>query len=230
MENVGIGGIPALVWGERSDRVFIAVHGKMSCKENFQVLADAAARRGDQVLSFDLPEHGERKNDPYACNPWNGVHDLQSILQYAKCRWTEISLYAESLGAYFSLLAFPGEAIRRCLFLSPVLDMESLIRKMMRMAGVDETMLQAKQEIPTDFGETLSWTYYTYVREHPIQRWDIPTAILYGEHDALIGRDIVEDFTSRFHCQLTIANGAEHWFHTPEQLATLSDWLEQTIP
>ncbi len=229
MERIHIEGIPALVWGEHSDKVFIAVHGKMSCKENFEVFADAANRRNYQVLSFDLPEHGERKNESFACNPWNGVHDLHAILQYAKRRWIEFSIYAESLGAYFSLLAFPDEPIRQCLFLSPVLDMERLIQSMMSMANVDEHTLQEKQEIPTGFGETLSWTYYSYVREHPIQHWKIPTAILHGEHDALIDRNIVETFSDRFHCQLAIASGAEHWFHTPEQLKALSDWLEQTI-
>jgi len=229
MENIRIDKIPSLIWGERSDKVFIAVHGKMSCKENFPVLAGVAGRRGYQVLSFDLPEHGERKSKAYACTPWNGVHDLQRILQYANRRWAEVSLYAESLGAYFSLLACPDESLRQCLFLSPVLDMERLIRKMMRMAGVTENALQAKKEIPTDFGETLSWDYYDYVRQHPIRRWDIPTAILSADHDELIDRDIVEDFANCFGCRLTIAENAEHWFHTPEQLKTLSGWLEQAI-
>jgi alpha-beta hydrolase superfamily lysophospholipase len=229
MENITIDGIPSLVWGEHSDKVFIAVHGKMSCKENFEVFAGAVGRRGYQVLSFDLPEHGERKGESDTCNPWNGVCDLQTIFRYAECRWTDISLYAESLGAYFCLLAFPKEAIRQCLFVSPVLDMERLVQNMMAMADVDEAILQARQKIPTDFGETLSWTYYSYVREHPVQRWGIPTAILYGGHDALIGRDIVEDFASRFNCQLTVADDAEHWFHTPDQRKALSDWLDQTI-
>ncbi len=229
MEKISIGGIPSLVWGDRSDRAFIAVHGKMSCKENFQAFADAAVRRGYQVLSFDLPEHGERKGEPDACNPWNGARDLQTIMQYAKNRWAEISLYAESLGAYFSLLAFPGEPIRQCLFVSPVLDMERLIQNMMAMANVDEDTLKQKGDVPTDFGETLSWEYYTYVREHPIQRWQIPTAILYGGQDTMIGRNVVEAFASRFGCKLTIAQDAEHWFHTPRQLKALSDWLKQAI-
>lgn len=47
----------------RVKKIFIAVHGNMSNKEDavIQILAEEADRKGYQVLSFDLPEHGERK-------------------------------------------------------------------------------------------------------------------------------------------------------------------------
>ncbi len=47
---------------------------------------------------------------------------------------------------------------------------------------VSEQELAQKGEIPTDFGETLSWKYLCFVREHPID-WKVPTEILYAEHD-----------------------------------------------
>ncbi len=70
---------------------------------------------------------------------------------------SSISLYACSLGAYFSLVAWRDVIFRKCLFLSPVLDMERLIRNMMRWTGVTEERLREEKEIPTSFGETLSW-------------------------------------------------------------------------
>ena len=43
------------------------------------------ASKGYQVLSFDLPEHGERKDDTnYLCKVQNCVKDLKSIIVYAR--------------------------------------------------------------------------------------------------------------------------------------------------
>ena len=49
------------LWGEPSDRLFIAVHGNMSSKDDdaIVIFAEEATDKGYQVLSFDLPEHGE---------------------------------------------------------------------------------------------------------------------------------------------------------------------------
>ena len=47
--------------------------------------------------------------------------------------------------------------------ISPVVDMEKLILALMQQAGVTEEQLRAAGEIPTDFGETLSWPYLCWV-------------------------------------------------------------------
>ncbi len=57
--------------------------------------------------------------------------------------------------------------IEKALFISPVLDMERLILDMMSWANVSEKELSEKREIPTDFGETLSWKYLCFVRGKP---------------------------------------------------------------
>ena len=53
---------------------------------------------------------------------------------------------------------------------------------MMSWANVSEEMLKKKGEIKTNFGETLSWDYLCFVREHSIS-WSVPTDILYAEKD-----------------------------------------------
>lgn len=83
----------------------------------------------------------------------------------------------------------------RALFVSPVLDMERLILDMMAWAGVSEQALCERGEVPTDFGETLSWAYLCYVREHPIA-WQVPTEILYAGCDHLVSRQSVEQFAA----------------------------------
>jgi len=135
----------------------------------------------------------------------------------------------ESLGAYFSLLAYQDEPIQKCLFLSPVLDMVNLIENMMNWAGVDASTLQTEKEIPTSFGETLSWEYYSFAKQNEISHWSSPTVILYGSKDNLTNRKTVESFTAQYGCNLTVIEDGEHWFHTSEQLDVLKKWLEQNI-
>ena len=91
-ERIQIGNIPAVIWGEKQNKVFIAVHGNMSHKEDtvIQMLAELVTKRGYQVLSFDLPEHGERKEDKsYLCKVQNCVSDLKRVVECAKNNYKE---------------------------------------------------------------------------------------------------------------------------------------------
>ncbi|MEG0457257.1 MAG: alpha/beta hydrolase, partial [Oscillospiraceae bacterium] len=75
IQHIKINNIPAIIWGEKSNKIYIHVHGKMSCKEYAEQFVKIAEKKGYQTLSFDLPEHGERRNDlNYRCDIWNGMH------------------------------------------------------------------------------------------------------------------------------------------------------------
>ncbi len=228
-QQIRIDAIPAIIWGKPSDNIYIFVHGKMSQKEEAAGFAEIAVNKGYQVLSFDLPEHGERKNDNYQCTVQNGVHDLRIISNYVKDKWKNISLFASSLGAYFSLIAYQDLSLNNCLFLSPILDMEHLIQNMMEWFNVTEDVLKEKQEIPTPMGETLSWSYYSYVRANPITEWNKPTSILYGSKDDVTERIIVDNFVKKFHCNLDVLQDGEHYFHTKEQTDAVDKWLTRNI-
>ena len=222
-------GIPAIIYGEPSDKLYLYIHGKSGKKEEAESFAAIACEAGFQVLSFDLPEHGERSNEKDTFNPWTAVSEFRRIFSFAKERWDEISIRANSIGACFSLLAFAEESINRCLFVSPILDMESLILKMMQWSGVTEEQLEKEQVISTDIGETLSWKYLSYVRSHRILKWGAPTLILFGSEDHLTERSTVDSFSTHYQCRLTVMDGGEHWFHTQEQLTYLEDWEKDSI-
>ncbi len=160
--RVEISHIPALVWGEKSDKVYLCVHGKMSSKESVEGIARIAERRGYQTISFDLPGHGERQNEDERCDIWNGIHDLAVIRDYVFANWKEVSLYACSLGAYFCLNAYNTCNIKKCLFQSPI--------------------------------DMMTWDYYQYVKEHPIQKWDISTKILFAGKDTFQTLEVMEGF------------------------------------
>ena len=158
--------------------------------------------------------------------PWEAAPQIAAAYDEARRQYEHIILLANSIGAYFTMLALGDQAPDRALFVSPVLDMERLILDMMAWAGVSEQALCERGEVPTDFGETLSWAYLCYVREHPIS-WRVPSRILYGEHDNLTSLETILAFAEKTGAVLTVMPGGEHWFHTEEQMQFLDHWIRE---
>lgn len=228
-EELRLGGIPGLLYTVQADRVFLFVHGKGGNKEEALLLSEIACERGWDVVGIDLPGWGARTAEAARFVPWEAAPELRTVYEELKRRYNEVALYANSIGAYFSLLALGDKALARALFVSPVTDMEHLIRRMMGWAAVTPAQLEKEGEIPTAFGETLSWPYLRYVREHPVARWDVPTRILYAGRDELVERESIEYFTRRFGAELTVMEEGEHWFHTEEQLKVLRQWIREGL-
>ena len=226
--RIEINRIPALVWGEKSDKVYLCVHGKMSSKESAEGIASIAEQRGYQTISFDLPGHGERQNENTRCDIWNGIHDLTVIGDYVFTNWKEVSLYACSLGAYFCLNAYNTRNIKKCLFQSPILDMEYLIKQMLVWFEISEERLAREKEIDTPI-DILSWDYYQYVKEHPVQKWNIETNILFAGKDTLQSLEIVKDFVTQYNCVLTLSENSEHPFMGEEDGPIVDQWLQENL-
>lgn len=227
-----IGRVPAVLWGEPSDRLFIAVHGNMANKEDptIEIFAAAAAAKGAATLSFDLPEHGARKQEHSDCLVEDAVQDLAAVMVYARGFAHEIGLFACSMGAFFSLCAYQKEPLTQALLLSPVTDMRCMIEQMMAAAGVSAAALKQAGIIAQPGGPDLSWQYYDYVCTHPVRCWNIPTAVLRGEMDTLSTAQAYTAFAARFgQSDLTVIPGAAHWFHTGNDLAALRSWLDEKI-
>ena len=101
------------------------------------------------------------------------------------------------------MCALEGKDIAVAYFISPIVDLE-------RIEGV-----------------TLDEEHLRYVRQHPIY-WHVPTHILYGENDNLTSLAMISDFARRTDASLEVMPGGEHWFHTPEQMAFLDEWIQRT--
>ncbi len=160
--------------------------------------------------------------------PWVVQNQIQRAYNRAREQYDAIDVLGNSIGAYFAMLALQHCAIEKALLISPILDMERLILDMMSWAKVTEEELRGKGEIPTNFGETLSWQYLCFVREHPIT-WHVPTEILYAGNDHLTSRQTVNEFVNTHNARLTVMENGEHWFHTEEQLAFLDDWMKKAM-
>nr|WP_300359734.1 GNAT family N-acetyltransferase [Fusobacterium sp.] len=226
-----INNIPVILWGEKSNKIIIAVHGMMSNKADvpIEILAKNSQKYGYQVLSFDLPKHGERKEEKTLLNPQNCIEELKIIYDEIQKNWEEVSLFANSLGAYFSLLAYKDKKIEKAFFLSPLVDMRELIENMMKAFEITEEKLKNEKEILTPIGETLSWDYYLYVKENPIIKWETFTYILCGDKDEICNIETTKKFSSQFNCELEILKDSEHYFYKEEQLKKLAEDLEKFL-
>lgn len=230
MKETGMWGhTPYLCYGQTSDQVCLFLHGQSGHKEEGERFAQIANPKGWQVVAIDLPQHGQRQGGAEPFLPWVVVPELEQVWQELQGRWKRIALRANSIGAWLAMLALAGKPVDTCLFVSPVVDMENLIQTMMTWAGVTEEQLEREREIPTDFGQTLSWDYLKYVRQHPVHALSAHTNILYGDQDNLVPQPVVECFARAEGAHLTVYPGGEHWFHTPEQMKAMGTWEERCL-
>lgn len=166
--------------------------------------------------------------DYKAATPWDAAGEFRAAAAALQREYEGIILIANSIGAYYSMCAGLDDFVRKAFFISPVVDMERIIRAMMERSGVTEEELSAQGTIETPSGETLSLEYLRYAREHPAA-WRAPTCILYAGGDTLTSRETITAFALEHGASLTVMENGEHWFHTPEQMAFLDDWIRDGI-
>ena len=196
--------------------LILYIHGKDGCaaeSEHYRSLFP-----GREVIGLDYQTF----------TPWDTGKEIHDATEKLKSQFADITLIANSIGAFFSMHAAIDTMIRRAYFISPIVDMEHLILSMMTWANVTEEKLKEKRLISTSFGEDLSWDYLCYVREHPVQ-WRVPTKILYGCRDSLTTRETITVFANTHGADLTIMENGEHWFHTDEQMRYLDNWIKQDL-
>ena len=160
--------------------------------------------------------------------PWQAGEEFQNYFDSLIPNYNEILLIANSIGAYFSMLALSEKPIKKALFVSPIVDMENIILHMMKRAKISEEELRLKKVINIQFGEPLSWEYLSFVRKNPIA-WNIPTGILYGKKDDMTSLETITNFANKIHADLTIFDEGEHWFRTEEQMDFLDTWFKRFV-
>lgn len=195
-------------------KLVIYVHGKGGSAEEAEHYK--ALFPDCQVIGFDYRSQ----------TPWEAKEEFTRFFAEQRTHCDSLTLIANSIGAFFSLMSLSEKYVYFAYLISPVADMEKLILNMMTWANVTEKELAEKSEIATNFGETLSWKYLCYVREHPIT-WHVPTRILYGDKDNLTSLETISAFAKQHDAVLTVMPDGEHWFHTEEQMRFLDDWIAQ---
>ena len=194
--------------------LIVYVHGKGGSAEEAEYYKTLFSN--SEVIGFDYQSQ----------TPWEARKEFSAFFTEQRSQCEHLTLVANSIGAFFALSSLNETLVDGAYLISPVVDMENLICNMMQWSNVTEQELAEKREIATDFGETLSWEYLCYVRQHPII-WTVPTCILYGEHDNLTSLETVSAFAKQHHAELTVMPGGEHWFHTEEQMQFLNHWIRE---
>ena len=156
--------------------------------------------------------------------PWEAKDEFSSSFSGLKSGYGEMRLIANSIGAFFCLHSLGQEKIERAYFVSPIVDMESLIITMMEWANVEEKELEEKKTIATSFGEELSWEYLSWVRSNPIV-WNVPTRILYSKNDHLQSYGSMKAFSDKYGAILTAMEGGEHYIHEKEDMEYMDQWM-----
>ena len=167
-----------------------------------------------EVIGFDYKSQ----------TPREAKEEFRLYAKSIKDKYGEAFLIANSIGAYYSMIAGIDVFFEKAYLISPVTDMEIIIYGMMKAANVTEDELKEKGVIRTQGGADLSWEYLSYVRDNPI-KWKVPSEILYGSNDELISFETVKEFAACHNARITVMDGGEHWFHTDEQMRFLDDWL-----
>ena len=193
-------------------RLVIYIHGKGGNAEESTHYQPLFAE--SDVIGFDYKSQ----------NPWEAKNECSCFYDLHSRGYDSVILIANSIGAFLSMNALSDKRIEKACFISPIVNMEKLIADMMVWSNVTKEELCSQKEIQTDFGETLSWEYLCYVREHPIA-WTVPTHILYGENDNLTSYETISEFANRIKATLTVMKNGEHWFHTEKQMKFLDNWL-----
>lgn len=196
-------------------KLVIYVHGKGGNADEAEHYKSLFPK--SDVIGFDYKSQ----------NPWEAKKEFPAFFDAISRKYDSVVLIANSIGAFFSMVSLSDKKISKTFFISPVVDMEKLICNMIVWANVSEKELEEKCEIPTSFGETLSWEYLCYVRKNPLN-WQIPTFILYGEEDHLTSLETIKSFADKTKANLSIMKNGEHWFHTKEQMDFLDEWIKKS--
>ena len=198
------------------EKIVVYIHGKGGNAAESEHYAPLFANH--DVVGFDYK----------AKTPYEAVAEFPIYFDTVCKNYKSVTIIANSIGAYYVMHTLAKKKIDRAFFISPVVNMEMLILTMMRRSNVTENELREKKEISTAFGETLSWKYLCYVREHPLT-WEIPTDILYGKNDELVLYESILKFKNQIGATLTVMNNGEHWFHTKEQMNFLDTWIKKSM-
>ena len=193
-------------------RAVIYIHGKGGSAE--ESLHYKPIFPDCDVIGFDYK----------AETPWEAKSEFTEYFDRMSRAYDAVDVIANSIGAFFTMSALSGGQIEEAYFISPVVDMEKLIKDMMTWANTGEDELREKKEIKTANGAVLSWEYLSYVRCNPI-RWNAPAHILYGEYDNLTDIDTITSLAEKIGASLEVMKGGEHWFHTEEQMEYIDKWI-----
>ncbi len=100
-----------------------------------------------------LPDYHIIGLDYKTNTPWETKEEFLNLYKELTEKYKSISIIANSIGAYFAMNAFAGAQIEQAFFISPIVDMEKLIKNMMLWANITEQELEEKKKLKQVLGK-----------------------------------------------------------------------------
>lgn len=194
-------------------RLIVYVHGKGGSAQEAEHYKSLFPK--DEVIGFDY----------HSQTPWEAKKEFLAFFTEQRGRCEHLTLVANSIGAFFTLSSLDETLVDRAYFISPIVDMENLICNMMQWSNVTKQELAEKGN-RHEFRRNAVMGVSLLCAQAPII-WNVPTCILYGEHDNLTSIETVSAFAKQHHAGLIVMPGGEHWFHTEEQMQFLDHWIRE---
>ena len=215
-----------------SAHIILACHGFGGSMESraITMLAEAAAREGIQLISFDFPAHGKSTAPDQMLTVSNCLDDITAVYDYAKsiAPAAEISLFGSSMGGNFLLNWISREnkkggrtvknVVCRCAAVCMRSIMEGIIGEdnltRFREVGWFEMGHERKMKVP-----------YTFFRE--LERFDCfqlfrkgkeNYLFLHGTEDEIALLADIRRFTHLYKLTLIEIPGAGHRFSEPGEM------------
>lgn len=201
----------------KTKKVVVYIHGLYgSAKEveNYSFLKDKY-----DVVGLDYKDG----------NPWELKEVIRNEFGKLVKNYKEIIVIANSIGAFYTYEYLSDFNIKQAFFISPIADMLQIIFGLMMQYHISREELAEKKIIMLDNGQALSYDFYKHVSNYK-DSWNIPTDILYGEHDEIVYIENIADFlASHPKAKLTIKQGSAHYFHTEEEKRFIMSWILNSL-
>lgn len=158
-------------------------------------------------------------------NPWELKDIIRTEFEKLTKNYKEIIVIANSIGAFYTYEYLSDFNIKHAFFISPIADMFKIVFDLMMQYHISREELKDKKIIVLDNGQTLSYDFYQHVSNYK-DNWNVPTDILYGEHDELVYIENIVDFLANHpKARLTIKQMAGHYMHTEEEKEFIKQWM-----
>lgn len=202
----------------KTKKVAVYIHGLYGSSEEYQDYL--FLNKEYDVVGLDYQDG----------NPWELKDAIQKEFIKLTKNYKEVVVIASSIGAFYAYEYLSDFDIKHAFFISPIADMFQTIFRIMMEYRVSDKELKEKKEIKLDNGQTLSYDFYQYVSNYK-DHWNVPTDILYGEHDNMVYIENIADFLAHHpHARLTIKQESEHYFHTPKEKEFIKEWILRNLP
>ena len=117
------------------DKAILYIHGKGGNPKEAEYYK--ALFEEYDVIGFDYSSQ----------SPWEAKKEFPRLFDNLCGTYETVTVIANSIGAFFAMSALADSKIEKAYFISPVVDMERLIRNMMQWANVTEDDLQKQKDI-----------------------------------------------------------------------------------